>query len=167
MSQSDYDWSGNLHISIGHRKGVIPGCVASPLEKPVDHSSNPKMTAWRVTELKVLPGHRLELRFADGLSGVIDMSGENFQGALAPLADEFFFAQAIIRDGAVTWPNGADLAPDTLYAEVSNERQRQIASDKSAKTRLGFLAGKFIVPDPATFSDLGKDEIDKMFGDGD
>jgi Protein of unknown function (DUF2442) len=167
MPQSDYDRSGNLHISIGRREGVILGCVASPLEKSVDHSSNPKMIASHVTELKVLPGHRLELRFADGVSGVIDMSGENFQGALAPFADEFFFAQAIIRDGAVTWPNGVNLASDTLYAEVRNDRQRQIASGKSAKMRLGFLAGKFVVPDPATFSELGKDEIGKMFGKDD
>jgi hypothetical protein len=32
---------------------------------------------------------------------------------------------------------------------------------------LGFLAGKFVVPDPATFSELGKDEIGKMFGEDD
>lgn len=76
------------------------------------------MVSWTVTKLKVLPGHRLEVVFADGLSGIVDVSKDGFSGMLAPLADEAFFAQASIHEGAVTWPNGVDLAPDAMYDEV-------------------------------------------------
>ncbi|TAM54075.1 MAG: DUF2442 domain-containing protein [Paraburkholderia sp.] len=76
------------------------------------------MIAWSVTTLKVLPGHRLEVSFADGVRGVVDMSRDNFSGVFAPLADEAYFAQATIRDGVVVWPNGVDIAPDAMYDEV-------------------------------------------------
>jgi hypothetical protein len=77
------------------------------------------MIAWYVTKLHVLPGHRLEVRFADGLHGIVDMSGGDFSGVFTPLADEPYFGLASIREGVVVWPNGVDIAPDAMYAEVS------------------------------------------------
>lgn len=76
------------------------------------------MVPWKITQLKVLPGHRLDVTFADGRSGVVDLSKDRFDGMLAPLADESFFAQARIADGVVTWPNGAEIAPDAMYDEI-------------------------------------------------
>ena len=76
------------------------------------------MIPWKVTKLKILPGHRLDVVFADGQAGVIDLSKDRFDGILAPLADELFFAQARIHDGVVTWPNGAEIAPDAMYDDV-------------------------------------------------
>lgn len=76
------------------------------------------MIASNVNALKVLPGHRLEVGFADGLRGVVDMSKDDFSGVFAPLADESYFALAMIRDGIVIWPNGVDIAPDAMYDEV-------------------------------------------------
>ena len=76
------------------------------------------MIAWKVTKLKVLPGYRLEVTFADGRSGVVDMSKDRFDGVLAPLSDEAYFAQARLHEGVVTWPNGAEIAPDAMYDEV-------------------------------------------------
>jgi len=80
------------------------------------------MIAWNVTSLKVLPGHRLEVSFADGLHGVVEMSQDDFRGVFAPLADEHYFALADIRDGVVVWPNGVDIAPDAMYDEVRNRK---------------------------------------------
>jgi hypothetical protein len=34
------------------------------------------------------------------------------------LRDERVFSQAIVLDGAVRWPNGADLAPDSMYDAI-------------------------------------------------
>jgi len=76
------------------------------------------MIPWKVTKLKVLPGHRLQVTFADGLSGIVDLSKDKLDGILAPLADEIYFAQARLADGVVTWPHGAEIAPDAMYDEV-------------------------------------------------
>ena len=35
-----------------------------------------------------------------------------------PLRDPELFSQARIVMGAVTWPNGADLAPDAMHDEI-------------------------------------------------
>jgi hypothetical protein len=77
------------------------------------------MIPWRVTQLKVLPGYRLDVVFSDGRTGIVDLSKDHFDGILAPLADEAFFAQARVQDGIVTWPNGAEIAPDAMYDEVT------------------------------------------------
>ena len=77
------------------------------------------MIAWNVTALKVLPGHRLEVGFADGLRGIVDMSKDDLSGVFAPLVDESYFALATIHDGVVVWPNGVDIAPEAMYDEVS------------------------------------------------
>lgn len=78
--------------------------------------------AWKVTELKILPGHRLDVAFADGLRGVVDMSNDRFIGVFAPLAEESYFALATIVDGVVVWPNGVDIAPDAMYDEVNGQK---------------------------------------------
>lgn len=62
----------------------------------------------------------LHLTFADGLSGevaVLDrMNGPVFATARTP---EGFAEFAIDGEtGAIIWPGGADLAPDTLYERV-------------------------------------------------
>ena len=39
-------------------------------------------------------------------------------GVFATLADPVRFAEAGVEYGAVTWPAGADLAPDAMYAAL-------------------------------------------------
>ena len=62
------------------------------------------------------------LRFEDGVAGELDLGGRlRFEGVFAPLKDPATFAQVRIHPelGAIVWPNGADLDPDVLYAELS------------------------------------------------
>lgn len=71
----------------------------------------------KVVKVKPLEGYRLWLRFHDGLSGIVDLSGELWGPMFEPLKDQQLFAQARIDPEleTVTWPNGADLAPEFLY----------------------------------------------------
>lgn len=76
---------------------------------------------WRVTSVETLPGLRLRVAFADGLSGTVDLSGmvqSPRAGVFAPLADPALFAQVRLDYGAVTWPGELDLAPDAMYTEI-------------------------------------------------
>ncbi len=75
-----------------------------------------------IVEVRPLGGHRLYLRFEDGVAGELDLAGRlRFEGVFAPLKDPAVFAQVRVHPelGTVVWPNGADLDPDTLYAELS------------------------------------------------
>ena len=74
----------------------------------------------KVVEVKSLDGYRLWLRFQDGVSGTVDLSSELWGPMFEPLKDKALFAQAAIHPEleTVTWPNGADFAPEFLYKTV-------------------------------------------------
>jgi hypothetical protein len=76
---------------------------------------------WRLQALSVLPEWRLAVTFNDGTSGNVDVSvlinGPD-AGVFEALREPAFFAKAYLDCGAVTWPNGADLAPDAMYKEI-------------------------------------------------
>lgn len=62
--------------------------------------------------------HRIHLTFNDGSSGVVDFSRWLEGASFAALRDPAYFARFTIDGGTVAWPNGADIAPETLYDEV-------------------------------------------------
>jgi hypothetical protein len=58
---------------------------------------------------------RIRLVFNDGTEGTIDFS-EWLEGPVfEPLKEREYFARFFLEGGTVTWPNGADVAPETLY----------------------------------------------------
>jgi Protein of unknown function (DUF2442) len=73
-----------------------------------------------ITEARVVRHGVLALTFADGLQGELDvldrMRGPVFEEARTPRG----FAKMKVdpETGTVTWPDGADLAPDTLYVRI-------------------------------------------------
>ena len=76
----------------------------------------------RITKISALSGHRLMVQFDDGVSGTINLSSELFGPIFEPLKDEALFAQVRLDEfGAPCWPNGADLAPDAIYAELTGQ----------------------------------------------
>lgn len=60
-------------------------------------------------------GHRIHLVFNDGLQGTVDFSSWLDGPVFEPLQDPAFFQRFFLDGGTVTWPNGADVAPETLY----------------------------------------------------
>ena len=78
---------------------------------------------WRVVEVEVLPAYRLNVRFGDGLEGIVDMNGlvhSPGAGVFAALSDLKIFRQVNIEHGVVTWPGEIDLAPDGMYAAIKS-----------------------------------------------
>ncbi len=77
-----------------------------------------------VVEVRAGAAYRLRLVFEDGLAGEVDIAKlVPFTGVFEPIRDPDVFGQARVDAdlGTVVWPNGADLAPDVLYARVSGE----------------------------------------------
>lgn len=70
-----------------------------------------------VTEAQHRGGHRVWLRFSDGLEGEIDLSTALRGPVFQPLKDPDYFASFHLDD-TLTWPNGADYAPEFLYDRV-------------------------------------------------
>ncbi len=70
-----------------------------------------------ITNAKYLGDYKVEVTFNDGSSGVADLS-DILQGPVfEALKDLSIFSQVSVDEKleTITWPNGADLAPEFLY----------------------------------------------------
>ncbi len=79
---------------------------------------------WHVTDVRPAGGYRLFVTFADGTRGEVDLSrlvASDDAGVFEQLRDPAMFARVGVAHGAVTWPNGVDLAPDAMYDEIKKE----------------------------------------------
>jgi hypothetical protein len=58
---------------------------------------------------------KIRLVFNDGVDATIDLSDCLSGPVFEPLKDLGYFARFFVEGGTVTWPNGADIAPETLH----------------------------------------------------
>jgi hypothetical protein len=64
--------------------------------------------------------HRIYLAFNDGVEGTVDFSAWLQGPVFEPLRDPSYFQRFFLEGGTVTWPNGADIAPETLYERAKS-----------------------------------------------
>ena len=85
-----------------------------------------------IIEAHPLGRHRPHRRFEDGIEGEVDIATLlDVTGILAPLADPTYVAQVTTNPESATktWPNGANLDPDMLYAAVTDiDVERRLAA---------------------------------------
>jgi hypothetical protein len=65
--------------------------------------------------------HRIRLTFSDGSQKTVDFRGWLTGPVFEPLRDESYFRRFFIGGGTVAWPNGADIAPETLYESQATD----------------------------------------------
>jgi hypothetical protein len=66
--------------------------------------------------------YRIRLAFNDGLENTVDCSPWLDGPVFERLKDRDHFRRFLVEGGTVTWPNGADVAPETLYERASRAR---------------------------------------------
>ena len=93
-----------------------------------------------IVEVEAIGPHTLRLEFSDGGVGTVDVKAlVPFEGVFEALQDPEYFARATVDTelGTVTWPDGEDLDPVSLYAQALGKNVDEIlaiATDSSSKT---------------------------------
>ena len=73
---------------------------------------------WDVKVVRPEPDYVLYVELENGQKGLFDMKPYLDHGIFRELRETAYFNQVGILFGAVTWPNGQDIAPETLLAEL-------------------------------------------------
>lgn len=70
-----------------------------------------------IIKARVVGRYSLELGFDNGVTKQVNLQHELYGPIFEPLRDPVYFAKAYVDQDSrtVTWPNGADFAPDFLY----------------------------------------------------
>jgi hypothetical protein len=59
--------------------------------------------------------YKIRVAFDDGVEATVDFSDWLDGPIFEPLKDPAYFAGFFIGGGTIAWPNGADVAPETLH----------------------------------------------------
>ena len=75
-----------------------------------------------VTKAKYLKDYTIWIEFNDGASGSVDLSDTLWGPMFEPLRDLKLFSKFQVSDTlhTIAWENGADLAPEYLYARLQH-----------------------------------------------
>ena len=78
----------------------------------------PVPVKWHVKFVNVIDHLKLDVVFLDGTQGTVIIDPSWCTGVFSDLLDPEVFKTATVDQGAVTWPNGLDLAPDAMYEKI-------------------------------------------------
>ena len=79
----------------------------------------------KIVAFERLGPHGLRLQFNDGSRGMHDFAPMVIEVGtlLEPLRDPHYFARVFLECGALTWPNGFDIAPEWLRREMLEAKE--------------------------------------------
>lgn len=79
-------------------------------------------------------GFRIHLRFNDGTAGSVDFEPWLAGPVFEPLKRTAYFRKFFVDGGTVVWPDGADIAPETLYEAAQATRSNPALQPTAART---------------------------------
>lgn len=68
-----------------------------------------------VIEAKYIKDYLVWIKFNDGKSGNVDLKNKIWGEIFEPLKDINYFKKFAIKNDTLSWENGADIAPESLY----------------------------------------------------
>ncbi|HEY6233298.1 MAG TPA: DUF2442 domain-containing protein [Pyrinomonadaceae bacterium] len=74
----------------------------------------------KIVGAEYLRDYVLWLKFSDGVEGELDLKDELHGEIFEPLKDKEYFQQFVLKPDwlTISWPNGADFAPEFLYSAI-------------------------------------------------
>jgi hypothetical protein len=106
----------------GRNRGELethPGRAAARIDRPAARENGHAQDPLRRRRAAYAGSHRIRLTFADGVQKTIDflrwLTGPVFE----PLKDGKYLQRLFLDGWTIAWPNGAGVAPETLYAAAA------------------------------------------------
>jgi hypothetical protein len=82
---------------------------------------------YHIAEVKALPGYRLWVKYANGISGEVNVSNLAGKGVFAKWKIPGEFEKvAIGSSGELGWDDYADLCPDSLYMRITRKKPEEL-----------------------------------------
>lgn len=89
-----------------------------------------------VVAVEPLGGHRLRLRFDDGVEGELDFKAFfEFVGVFKSHRDPAFFARVTTDGVTLCWPDGTDLDPVVLYSRITGRKPLDVLRESDGRER--------------------------------
>jgi Protein of unknown function (DUF2442) len=88
-----------------------------------------------VIKAEYVSGYVIRTFFDDGVVGEIDFTRWLDGGIFKPLREKRYFRKFFVDGSSIAWPNGADIAPETLYEAAISTDDKLTQQPKSPKTR--------------------------------
>ena len=85
-----------------------------------------------VTHAEYRGAHKIHVRFNDETERTIDFSAWLEGPVFEPLKDPAYFKRFFLDGGTIAWPNGADIAPETLYEYQEPSRSERTRGHATA-----------------------------------
>lgn len=83
---------------------------------------------WDAKFVKPLADFQIYVEIENGTKGVFDLKPYLNKGMFRELTNVQYFNSVTLMFGAVSWPNGQDIAPETLLSELSSVESASIDS---------------------------------------
>ena len=82
---------------------------------------------YRITNVKVLEGYNIRLKYADGTEGTVNLSRLVSKGVFSLWNNYDEFKNVSIgSSGELLWGSEVDLCPDSLYLEITGKKPEEI-----------------------------------------
>lgn len=83
------------------------------------------MDNYYITEARYIEGYKIELTFENGKKGIVDFTDyPSRNGIFSEFSDIEYFKKFYVNEefgGVLCWPNGQDIAPETIYRKATGE----------------------------------------------
>jgi hypothetical protein len=91
----------------------------------------------QVINAKYLHDFVIAATFDDGSAKCIDLSPWLRGPVFKPLKDKKYFQKFFIEGGTLAWPNGVDIAPESLYGaeDISQRHNKPVERNRPRKAR--------------------------------
>jgi len=85
------------------------------------------MSAPKILEMRPLDGYKIWLKFADGVTGEVDLSHLAGKGVFTFWNDNENFKKVSVENGrSLTWSDDIDIDADTLYLKLTGKKPEEL-----------------------------------------